>query len=354
MICYSHVIEDNRIDRHMIQNAKATMATAITGNGERVIALLDTPSLEEIYCIDTNPENQYLLELKLLALKKLSVDDYLHFIGFYQDPVFVQHRLGQFDDFKADLSEEAKRHWDSRIHDIQRGVLVCGSFERFLSRVRPISKIFLASRFKHVLKRPIGECKKNFPFKRFNFWLQVLSLPWVQKFLGSNNISLIALQEKKSGLFSALSTILNKGESVTSFLFHLAFVGDFRYLPKEQIPPSLKREILTKVKHQLQHNKVKIHYKLGGTCEVLSGITSSNQSSFHSFLNFEGVSDLDPIKKTLKTLKEKFSNPCVVVRYLPSTKNCHELSQFIESENIGKMKDCSEEEMTRIYSVYVL
>ena len=84
MLYYSHVNEDNNIEREIVFHNKPSTIFCISGSGERLISLLDTPGLKKVVAIDFNPEAQFLLNLKLTAIQNLSVNSYLDFIGFYR------------------------------------------------------------------------------------------------------------------------------------------------------------------------------------------------------------------------------------------------------------------------------
>src|SRR5687768_17511956 len=84
MIYYSHVNEDNRVERNLLRSANAATVVAVCGSGERVIALLDEESCSEYHIVDVNPEALFLLEFKLKALENLYVQEYLEFIGHYK------------------------------------------------------------------------------------------------------------------------------------------------------------------------------------------------------------------------------------------------------------------------------
>jgi len=66
MLFYSHVNEDNTIERQLLQNSGCRHAVAIAGSGERVIALMDHESCKKITAVDFNKDALFLLQLKYL------------------------------------------------------------------------------------------------------------------------------------------------------------------------------------------------------------------------------------------------------------------------------------------------
>ena len=109
MIYYSHVNEDNRIERILLQQAGCKAAVAIGGSGERVLSLMDVASCKKITVVDSNEDAIYLLQLKLAALTGLSVREYLRFIGHY--PSSSEKRLLSFETIKESLQPKAKAYW---------------------------------------------------------------------------------------------------------------------------------------------------------------------------------------------------------------------------------------------------
>ena len=63
-IYYAHVNEDNTIARDLLFLHQPCTLYCITGSGERLISLLDAPGLSKVVAIDSNPEANFLLELK--------------------------------------------------------------------------------------------------------------------------------------------------------------------------------------------------------------------------------------------------------------------------------------------------
>lgn len=138
MIYYSHVNEDNCVERNSFLGCSAKSLYAIAGSGERVIALMDCPTLKTVHLIDNNWDALYLCELKIAALGHLSVEDYLSFVGFA--PASGQ-RWALFEVLKLMLSEGCRHFWATRQKNIEMGVCNCGHFEQFLQRANPIIRL---------------------------------------------------------------------------------------------------------------------------------------------------------------------------------------------------------------------
>jgi hypothetical protein len=229
----------------------------------------------------------------------------------------MQHRLRQFDDMKVQLSAEAKRYWDLHTGDIEIGILVSGRFERFVNRVRPFLRLMLANAIKMAMQRSYREMLKSFPHRRFSWVLNFFSSSLLLKIFGGKEVEVPVRR-----FFSSLKEILRKGESVNSFLFHWILIGDFRNLPTENLPPSLKREVLAKVKNNLQSDRIKIHYRTAegsmavSLMEMLSQLAIKNKNSETTFFS---IIDTDDVENIISFLEKEYSKSRVVLR---SFKDC--------------------------------
>src|SRR5829696_3313570 len=83
MIYYSHINEDNRIERALLQQGSFPTAVVICGSGERVLSLMDNKVCKQIHVVDHNTEAIFLLQLKIVALSQLPVTSCLEFIGHH-------------------------------------------------------------------------------------------------------------------------------------------------------------------------------------------------------------------------------------------------------------------------------
>ena len=55
MIWYSHVNEDNRVERGLLLQGEYDQVICVTGSGERALALMDAGKLQLFHAIDINP-----------------------------------------------------------------------------------------------------------------------------------------------------------------------------------------------------------------------------------------------------------------------------------------------------------
>ena len=135
-ISYSSCNEDSRSELKALHLGAGKRVFCITAGGGRVLNLLhDRP--QEVVAVDVNPTQNYLLELKIAAMRALSYEPYLRFLGVRP----ARDRLKVYQGLRPDLSKAAGAFFDARPQIVRRGALFQGSLERFLVHVARVSHI---------------------------------------------------------------------------------------------------------------------------------------------------------------------------------------------------------------------
>jgi S-adenosylmethionine-diacylglycerol 3-amino-3-carboxypropyl transferase len=133
-ISYSSCNEDSHSELEALRLAPDKRVLCVTAGGGRVLNLLhDRP--REIMAVDVNPTQTYLLELKIEAMRALTYEPYLAFLGVRQ----ARDRLAVYQGVRPALSSAARDYFDTHPKLVQRGVLFQGSLERFLVSVARIA-----------------------------------------------------------------------------------------------------------------------------------------------------------------------------------------------------------------------
>lgn len=187
MIFYSHVNEDNIVEKYCMNQTSFQNLVCISGSGERVLALMDHSSLNQLFVIDSNIEALHLMELKLKALEKLSLKNYLEFIGINPS----KNRVPTFEFLKSELSNASHIFWENRVSSIKKGVVHIGHFEQFLARFRPFFKVFLGKSFYRCFEKDFTEID-DFPHWRWQLLKRIYAQDWAFKLGGSKDIAFIS------------------------------------------------------------------------------------------------------------------------------------------------------------------
>jgi S-adenosylmethionine-diacylglycerol 3-amino-3-carboxypropyl transferase len=132
-ISYSSCNEDSKSELQALRLGPGKRVLCITAGGGRVLNLLhDVP--REIVAVDVNPTQNHLLELKIAAMRSLSHQPYLAFLGVRP----ARDRLKVYQELRPALSGAAGAYFDAHPEVVRRGVLFQGSLERFLVHVARI------------------------------------------------------------------------------------------------------------------------------------------------------------------------------------------------------------------------
>ena len=129
-ISYSQCWEDPEILLEALNVKKSDTILSITSGGDNCILLLSKGA--RVICIDSNPTQNFLLELKLSAIKRLDYEKFLEFTGITDST----KRLIYFTKVKEGLTKEALDWWSSNLDLIDNGIINCGKFEKYLNTFR--------------------------------------------------------------------------------------------------------------------------------------------------------------------------------------------------------------------------
>lgn len=130
-ILYANCWEDPQIDRTAFAIKSDDVVFSITSGGCNVLTfLLDDP--RKVIALDINPYQNYLLELKMAAISKLSYDELLEFTGVRDSG----RRQSLYTRIQESLSPPAREYWDNQHGKISSGILHCGRFERYIRILR--------------------------------------------------------------------------------------------------------------------------------------------------------------------------------------------------------------------------
>jgi len=143
---YSSCNEDSLTEIKALNIKETDEIICVTGSGGRVLNLL-TQKPKRIVAIDLNPIQNWLLELKMAAIKNLDYDNYVKFLGLKP----CKERLELFDKLKNDLSEDAYRFWGNKKRLIRNGVLYQGILEKYCKHFSNGLKAFMGEKVDKIL-----------------------------------------------------------------------------------------------------------------------------------------------------------------------------------------------------------
>ncbi len=126
-LVFTHNWEDPESDLAALRIKSNDVVQAITSGGCNVLGfLLHDP--KEIYSVDINPAQSYLLELKIAAIRLFDFKEFIAFAGLTD----CDNRIELFSKLKHLLGSNAVAFWDKQTRIIKQGFIMNGKYERFI------------------------------------------------------------------------------------------------------------------------------------------------------------------------------------------------------------------------------
>lgn len=284
-IYYSQCWEDPYVLLEGLEINQEDKILSITSGGCNTLTLL-LKDPKEIIALDINSAQNYLLELKISAIRYLSHEDLLSFLGVDHS----KNRLSLYSLLKPHLSKDAQGWWNDNLDLIDQGIIHVGKLEKYF---RVFSKFILPlihskRTVQFLFKEKTEDKQHEFYNKKWNTWMwRFLFSIFFSKKLTSNN-------GRNKQLFKYVNTnnitghYLNKIknsiciEPSKNFFLHYMFTGKYDknnlplYLRKENIP--IIQERINRIKiisediatHIKKNPKKYTKYNLSNIFETLS------------------------------------------------------------------------------------
>lgn len=162
-IHYSNCHEDAGMILKIANNPKTILSIASAGDNSFTCLLLNP---EKVVSIDTNITQVYLVELKKTAIKYLSYEEFLIFLGIKEG-----NSVDQYNKLTIYLTKEVKEYFDLHMYLIEEIKLVnCGRFEYYFNlfskKVLPL--IHNEKTINSFMEQENLEKQKDFYNRKFN------------------------------------------------------------------------------------------------------------------------------------------------------------------------------------------
>jgi len=166
-IRYANCWEDPRMLLQTFGDSKGHGVISIASAGDNSFSLL-TLDPKYVVALDISAVQLYLVELKKLAISKLSYEEFLQFMGFKE----ASNRVQVFDKLKSELSLKTKAYWEANREVIAKGVIFEGKFEKFFLYFRKKVLPFIHSqkRVEELLRPKSAEEQERFFHDKWNSW----------------------------------------------------------------------------------------------------------------------------------------------------------------------------------------
>jgi S-adenosylmethionine-diacylglycerol 3-amino-3-carboxypropyl transferase len=126
-LIFTHNWEDPDVDEKALRIQKGDTVFAITSGGCNALGFLRfEPS--QIYCVDINSAQSFLMELKKSVFKTLTLQEAWEFLGIMPS----KKRLSLYTTIRSDLPADVRDFFDARLGIIKKGIVMNGRYERFV------------------------------------------------------------------------------------------------------------------------------------------------------------------------------------------------------------------------------
>jgi len=351
-ILYAQCWEDPRIDREAFHMTPDDVVFSITSGGCNALAfLLDDP--QKVIALDLNPQQNFLLGLKIAAFKALSYEELLEFMGVKKS----RNRFQLYERIRDLLSAESARYWDGQPKKIQRGIIHSGRYEAYMRLLKRIVIAPLISK-----KTLIQFFETEDPSERtFLFHEKWENLRWwfLTRVMLSRRLNTLffdkaffAYLDKR---FSFGNHFAEKAKRAITQLpmkenHFLSYILLGKFYDEDNLPLYLKRENYDIIRSRTDRIEI-----VTDSCEnYFSSLPDSSISKFNFTNIFEWMSDdayEELLRETVRVAKDKavltYRN-LLVFREHPSTLNSN-------IRSLEKMaKSLHEKDLSFIYNNYVV
>lgn len=347
MLYYSHVNEDNRIERTLLEQADYPVVVTVAGSGERVVALMDNESVKLILAVDLNEEALFLLELKIIMLSNSNPENYLKFIG---------HGIGAnsfrkncFKQIESQLTPACRIYWQQRIRVIEKGILNAGHFEIFLGKIRPLLLFFLGKNFLRLLYSQ-GFQLSSFQQVKWKISTWLFSQKWVYQLFGNKDTAFTGKGAAIEHIPAALDKLIKNGRAASSFITHLIFKGHLKDMDKRELPPSLQKNVLKRIKERLINKELHIEYHQGDLLDFISRHNNPvDMPVFYSASDILSFEDHAYVGELIKSSLKNTGNIVVVRSFLRNRLSAEQLKKL--SKGYGFTEQFDQQESSGMYQV---
>jgi S-adenosylmethionine-diacylglycerol 3-amino-3-carboxypropyl transferase len=137
IIRYAQVWEDAEILLKALEIDKKDVVLSIASSGENAFSML-IKNPKHVYAIDLSQEQIMCCSLKVAAYKYLDYQECMELLGVFES----NRRKDLYAQISSKLSEQVKTYYYSHFDYIEKGIINCGKFEKYLTtfglRVLPL------------------------------------------------------------------------------------------------------------------------------------------------------------------------------------------------------------------------
>ena len=142
---FAQVREDPCLEIEALAPLHDAKVVVVSSGGCTALSLL-AAGAARVTAVDLNASQNHLVELKVAALRRLTMPEIMSFFGVARGT--PERRLRTYETIRPLLSERTASFWDAHQSMLGRGALACGVSEQFISMVVKVVKVFIHGRRK--------------------------------------------------------------------------------------------------------------------------------------------------------------------------------------------------------------
>ena len=300
---YSSANEDGLTELKALDISKNDRIGCITGSGDRVLHML-IASPSHVYAFDINPIQNYLLELKMAAMKELDYHKFCCFLGL--NTMHEQQREQIYYNLQRQLSSEASKWFSNNLGLIKKGIIYQGRWERYFSFSSKIMRFWRARKIARLFSCNDMISQQRFVKQQWDtFWWRLFLRISFNRFMFKYLLG-------DPGFFSNISTEVTPwryiNDKINSFLFSYPASSSFMlsliffglFTSPDNFPPYLNENHY----YTIRVNLNRITIKTQGITEFLNSREgrSCNKFSLSDISSFLSETDFRCLLEQLKSI----------------------------------------------------
>jgi S-adenosylmethionine-diacylglycerol 3-amino-3-carboxypropyl transferase len=274
-LSYSFGNEDWKTEQQALNIQSNDCVLCITASGDRPLNLL-VRECKKMVCVDANPIQNYLFQLKLAAMQTLDYPNYLAFLGVNPS----QERSRTLRELTPKMEHAASKFWLKHEKMIKKGVLYQGTVERLTKTFALFACLIQGKKIRHLFSINDLDEQKRFLKEEWNdsFWRRLFCIglnPWISGFF-IKDPGLININSKihpGTYLYDRIYSSLERELAKKNPLLSLVLQGS---VSSDAFSPYLTEEGVQMIK--ARHHCVEIH-----TSDVIDYLESIPGPTFDVF-----------------------------------------------------------------------
>lgn len=252
-LIFTHNWEDPAIDEKALNLNKGDTIFTITSGGCNTLGFLRFDPAA-VYCVDINPAQNHLMELKKAAFKESDHETIIGFFGLNK----CNDRQAIYKILKNNLSPQALTFWNANSNIINDGIIMNGRYERFVKLAGKLLRLLQGNKkVKTFFTLQSTDEQKSFYHEKWDNkrWRWIFKTMFNKKRLAKKGLvsDYFHFDDGSSSFsesfYKRASHVMKDIPVQSNYFIALYFLG--HYLNNENIPEYLKPENFNSIKENI-------------------------------------------------------------------------------------------------------